>query len=150
MEINGLPLPRLLVAQMTDGRWRPLATPAGLDRLFPERGEFYPYSADEMRSETEAVSAAGGPMWLGTPDAAAPPGDLDLGLAILIADLGLGYDQPVALDYRLSAERPRVLTLRWGYPPGLPTNERRGRWGEGNRWVEIAPDFEMFVTLISI
>ena len=59
------------------------------------------------------------------------PRDVDSRLSVFVADLGHGFDQPIALDYRLSAEKPRVLTLHW--------RARDGR----NRWVEIAPDMNV-------
>ena len=72
------------------------------------------------------------------PDPANPPGDIDPVRAVLIADLGNGWDQPIALDYRTSTPGPRVLLFCW---------RRNGR---GNRWVEIAPNIESFSDLIGL
>lgn len=174
MVINGLPLPRDLLDLIEAGRWKCPAEQSGLDRLFPERSEFCCYLFGAMAGETTVIHTHDTPMWRGKPDPANPPGDIDPKLAVLIADLGLGYDQPVALDYRTSLEQPRVLTLRWDKSdPPIPWeemqpwrdghrqydeatiarlqqwlgNSRRGEW---NRWVEIAPDFKTFARLISL
>lgn len=136
--VNGLPLPGELLALIGAGRWRCPDDLAGIDWLFPDRGGLYLYSFATMRSETEGLKKQGGPMWLGAPDPAHPPGDIDLRQAVLIADLGLGYDQPIALDYRQSLTRPCVLTLRWSSR------------GDANRWVEIAPDVQTFADLIGL
>jgi hypothetical protein len=172
--VNALPLPDELVALMEAGRWRSPADPAGLDRLFPERREFCCYSVAGMLGETQVIHRYDSPMWRGTPDPDNPPGDIDPKLAVLIADLGIGYDQPIALDYRPSLEGPRVLTLRWDQPaPPVPrkyvgewrdgkrtydrtTTERLQDWwdmtqmGGWNWWVEIAPDFKTFAKMIGL
>jgi hypothetical protein len=127
MTVNQLPLPADLLALMSAGRWRVPADRSGLARLFPAGERFHPYSFDAMLAETAAFACNQEPMWLGVPDPSRPPGDLDPERAVLIADLGRGFDQPIALDYRVSAVRPRVLTLDWSV---------RG----ANRWVEVAAD----------
>lgn len=171
---NGLPLPDDLVALIESGQWRSPSDPTGLDQLFPERSEFCCYSIGMMEGETRVIYRNNNPMWRGTPDPDYPPGDIDPKLAVLIADLGLGYDQPIALDYRPSLERPRVLTLQWDQPaPPVPrkyvrdwrdgkrkydrgTTERLQEWwdmtqmGAWNRWVEIASDFKTFAGLIRL
>jgi hypothetical protein len=45
-------------------------------------------------------------MSLGSPDPLRPPGDIDSRISTLIGDQGIGYDQPIALDYRPSMEPP--------------------------------------------
>lgn len=102
MLIRGLPLPTELVALIEAGRWTCPANPSGLDRLFPERREFCCYTYAAMEGETALLDRGQNPMWHGTPDPANPPGDIDPSRAVFIADLGIGYDQPVALDYRPS------------------------------------------------
>jgi hypothetical protein len=172
--VNGLPLPHELLALIELGRWRCPADQAGLDRLFPERGEFCCYSVGGMEGETQVLYRNRTPMWRGTADPANPPGDIDPTLAVLIADLGLGYDQPIALDYRPSPTDPGVLTLSWDNPaPPIPwkhvgpwkegkrkydrvTTERLREWvdtteaGGWNRWVRIAPDFARFAVAIGL
>jgi len=136
--INGLPLPHDLLAMAKSGRWRCPADLSGVDRLFPERGEFTLYSLEYMRTENSFWIHETSPTFLGAADSSNPPGDIDPERSILIGDLGIGYDQPIALDYRLSSTEPRVLTLRWGAT------------GQGNRWVEIAPSIQTFATLLGL
>lgn len=174
MVVNGLPLPRDLLDLIEAGRWRCPADQSGLDLWFPERSEFCCYTFQTMESETTVIHRENTPMWRGKPDPDHPPGDIDPRLAVLIADLGLGYDQPIALDYRPSLTRPRVLTLRWDKPePPVPWEEvepwrdgkrhydetvtkqlqdwyestRQGGW---NRWIEIAPDFRTFAAIVGL
>lgn len=129
MIVNSLPLPPSLLILIESGRWRCPADQSGLDRLFPERGEFCCYSFAGMEGETQVIYRNPTPMWRGMPDPANPPGDIDPKLAVLIADLGIGYDQPIALDYRLSREQPRVLTLRWDKPdPPVGGNRAVAEW----------------------
>ena len=152
MLINGLPLPRELLDLIAAGRWQRPAALSGIDALFTDHGGFYPYGFDCMRSETDGLLARREVMWIGAPDPDNPPGNIDMTKAVLIADIGIGWDQPVALDYRLSPERPRVLTLRW-LPGGYvsPAGEiRAGDDGAGNRWVVLAPDFETFAKLAKL
>ncbi|MDB5309346.1 MAG: hypothetical protein JWO38_3548 [Gemmataceae bacterium] len=174
MLIRGLPLPPELVALIEAGRWACPADPSGLDRLFPRRQEFCCYSYAGMASESGVFERHRTPMWHGTPDPANPPGDIDPSRAVLIADLGLGYDQPIALDYRTSLTEPVVLTLSWDKPaPPVPwkyvgqwkegkrkydrvTTERLREWvdtteaGGWNRWELIAPDFARFAAVIGL
>jgi hypothetical protein len=140
MVINGLPLPGDLLALMGAGRWKAPADPFGVDRLFPQNGGLCPYSVELMESETRTLfdprlqcSA-----WLGVPDPDRPPGDIVPRLAVFVADLGHGFDQPIALDYRVSRDRPRVISLRWA---------ERGRQ---NRWVFVAPDIKAFAELAGL
>ena len=138
MVVNGLLLPHDLLALMESGRWKAPLNPSGVDRLFPENGGLYPYSVELMESETQALSnlLLQGQMW--QPDSDNPPGDIDFRLAVVVADLGMGYDQPVALDFRVSRDWPRVITLRW--------SER----GEENHWVVVAPDIMGFAELVGL
>ena len=140
MVVNGLPLPRGLLSLMQAGRWQSPADRSLVDRLFPENGGLCLFQVSLMESETRAWCREDmrSPMLLGEQDPDYPPGDIDPRLTVFVADLGHGFDQPIALDYRVSAERPRVLTLSW-----------RAR-GERNRWVEIAPDIEAFAQLVGL
>lgn len=138
MLVNGLPLPHDLLALMETGRWKPPIDSSGVDRLFPENGGLYPYSVALMESETRTLFDFPVPAWHGVPDPDNPPGDIDPCLAVFVADLGHGFDQPIALDYRVSRGRPRVITLRWG--------ER----GERNRWVVVAPDIRAFAESVRL
>ncbi len=153
MVVNGLPLPNDLLALIAMGRWKRPADQSGIDRLFPDHGGFCPYSPAAMQFESEAyppeaaVRRLGLTMWLGKPDPDNPPGDLDPKQAVLIADLGLGCDSPIALDYRVSIERPRVLYLRWPPNPHGIKPEEENHWRQANRWVEVAPDIMAFAEL---
>ena len=143
VRVNGLPLPRLLVDHLADGRWMSPDFAAVL-QLFPEEREFCPYALPVMQSETLAYQRRASRMWLGTADPRRPPGDLVPRLAVLIADFGIGADRPIALDYRVSLGQPRVVVLCWSaYDPAIP-------WGDGNRWVEVSPSFQDFAELIGL
>jgi uncharacterized protein (TIGR02996 family) len=144
--VNGLPLPRALVDLMAGGRWPHPDTASRVQRLFPEWSYFYPYPFETMRSETVLYPFETGPMWLGKPDPERPPGDLDMSLAVIIADLGHGSDQPFALDYRASLEHPRLLILQWDAYDHDPTVPR----GDQNRWMEVAPSFQAFAEWIGV
>ena len=140
MVVNGLPLPRELLALIGAGRWTAPADRSGVDHLFPENGGLRPYSVEQMASETRALCD---PRWwvpvlLGAPDPDEPPGDIDPRVAVIVADLGHGFDQPIALDYRASPDRPRVITLRWSKPV------------ERSRWVVVAADIVAFAELVGL
>ena len=83
---------------------------------------------------------------LGKPDRQRQPGDIDPKKVVLIADMGLVSDQPIALDYRPSMGKPRVITLRWesrDLAPGVP-------FGGGKRWIEIARDIKGFAAMVGL
>jgi hypothetical protein len=136
--VNDLLLPRDLLTLMDAGRWKAPLDPSGVDRLFPENGGLHPYSVEVMESETRSLSnlLLQGQVWQPDPDNI--PGDIDFGLAVVVADLGTGYDQPIALDYRVSQDWPRVITLRW--------SER----GKQNHWVVVAQDIMAFAELVGL
>jgi hypothetical protein len=145
--INGLPLPRDLLALIEAGRWRCPADLSRVDRLFPDRGELKLYTLDYMpfenhhwllHSEDRHWLDRYGPMFLGSPDPVKAPGDIDPKLSVLIGDLGIGYDQPIALDYRTSREDPPVLTLEWSDSP------------RDNQWVKLAIDIREFAELVGL
>jgi uncharacterized protein (TIGR02996 family) len=134
--VNGLLLPRALVDLLAGGRWQ--SSSEGDERGSPWGG-VYAYSQKLMQTETTHVCY--GLNWLGQPDTEHPPGDVAPKLTVLIADLGMGSDEPFALDYRVSFEQPRVLLYRWRlvHDRTLPARSE-----EGNRWVELARDFPAF------
>lgn len=138
--IWGLPLPAVLVDWIQRGRWGGDFDQGLVDDLFPDNGGLTLYTQTMMEEETRGCRHPEFqiPMWLGRTDADAPPGDIDPLKTLMIADLGLGTDQPIVLDYRTSLERPRVLTLRWS------------TGGSDNRWVEIASDIEAFARKIDL
>jgi len=58
--------------------------------------------------------------------------EITLELTLIIGDFGLGSDAPLALDYRPSPTKPRVIRLRWG--------------NDGNHWVQVAETFGQFAS----
>ena len=136
--INRLPLPQGLLDLIDSGRWQSPADQSKVDLVFPDRGELKLYSLGYMPFENEHWINETNPVFFGVPDAANPPGDIDPHQFVLIGDLGIGYDQPIALDYRVSLHEPRVLTLKWSQN------------GRSNRWVEIAPDIRTFSEMLGL
>ena len=136
--INKLPLPQGLLELIDSERWGSPADQSKVDIIFPERGELRLYSLGYMPFENEQWINETGPMFIGVPDDANPPGDIDPHQSVLIGDLGIGYDQPIALDYRVSLHEPRVLTLKWSQN------------GRSNRWVEIAPNIRTFGEMLGL
>ena len=111
-ELKGLPLPEALSSAIEDGRWTP-PDRAALEDVFsvtPEDPSFY--TLDYMRFENGLwlEDKTRTPMFGGTPDAASPPGDIDVRRSVLIGDLG--HDMPFALDYRPSLNNPSVVYFR--------------------------------------
>jgi hypothetical protein len=96
------------------------------------------YMLDTMQHENEIWLEEKAPMFIGAPDTTKTPGDIDPKLSVLIGDLGWGSDQPIALDYRLSMDHPRVLTLEWS------------DFARNNRWIEIAPNIQAFAKLLGL
>ena len=139
MHVNGLPLPRSLIHLMNAERWKPPIDVSGISRLIPENDGLYLYSITLMEAETQALfrdcSIKTNEEWLGVPDREHPPGDIDPSLTVLIADIGIGYDQPIALDYM---DTPRVLTLQWS------------QGGKDNRWIVIASNIENFAEAVGL
>jgi uncharacterized protein (TIGR02996 family) len=133
--VNGLLLPPALVTLLAAGRWE---SASDLYLLGSPWGGVYAYSQGLIRAETSNVCRHLG--WLGSADAAHPPGDVHPGLTVLIADQGIGSDQPFALDYRESFGEPRVVLYQWY----ARTSGARSGDDPGHRWVEVAPDFATF------
>ncbi|MGN9842033.1 hypothetical protein ACTMTI_28290 [Nonomuraea sp. H19] len=106
--INGLPLPAALRRAIHEGRWAP-PDPAVLLAVFGEK-PVQPrcYGVAEMEFENDLWLTNTDALYLGSPDPARPPGDLDPKTSLLIGDLG--PDMPFALDYRV-AGAPTVVYL---------------------------------------
>jgi hypothetical protein len=138
VRINGLPLPSDLLDLIDAGLWRMPQDTRRFEAVFPEHGhdaafhslQYMPIENKFWRSETAR-------MFLGTADPDLPPGDIDPQRSVLVADLGRGFDQPIALDYR--THPPRVLTLRWSQPPD-----------DKNRWVVVAPNIRAFADIVGL
>jgi hypothetical protein len=133
VRINGHRLPDSLCALMNEGRWRCPEDTSRIDNVFPEHGDIRFYSLDQMQFQTNDFETAAVtchvtdlPEMIGIADERKPPGDIDARHSVVIADLGMGYDQPIALDYRTSEIDPSVVTFQWS------------PCGDENRWVRIA------------
>jgi hypothetical protein len=103
----GLAIPAALLAAINDGTWAALARSPELARVFgtqPVRPCFY--SWDLMVGVNKSWVTETDPVYVGIPDLAHPPGDVDPSRSLLIADLG--PDQLIALDYRYP-DRPGVI-----------------------------------------
>jgi hypothetical protein len=133
--IEGHPLPEEIATAISRGEWRIPADAAGMATRFtePPTAAARLYSLELMATENAAWRAAppeelkvyGGP-------GAQAEGYLTIGpqSALLVGDLG--YDMPIALDYSVSASRPRVVYL----PSSAPG------------WIEVAGDVPEFLRLL--
>lgn len=137
--ILGHPLPARMDSLIATGAWESLRDSQGFHALCRRHGagpdpKFY--DVRTMESETRALGMFErpglGPFLLGKVDDVRAPGDIDPGQCVLIADLGTGTDQPLALDYR--CDPPRVLILEHGAHPK----------GVEDRWRYLAQDFDTF------
>lgn len=138
ININGLPIPEYLLVLINTERWKCPEDLSRVDELFPDRAELNLYSLEYMEIENKAWLDNINPMFIAEPDILNPPGNIDSHQSLLIGDLGLGYDQPLALDYRRSQEAPCVVTLMW-----------RDN-GRANRWIEIAPNVRSFAEMLGL
>jgi hypothetical protein len=135
VEINGLPLPEALCSAIEEGRWAPPGDELQLAQVFtekPQEPSFY--TLEYMKAENHRWPGVESrlPMYLGSPDEASPPGDIDPTMSILIGDLG--YDMPFALDFRPSRAEPRVIYLTL----------------QNGRWITVAPTIEVFLTRLGL
>lgn len=93
---------------------------------------------DLIMTENKSWTNQTDPMFVGTLDLVDKPGIIDPQQSILFGDFGIGSDQPVALDYRLSKDQPCVLILKWA------------EFGKANRWVKIAENFQQFKDMVGL
>lgn len=128
-EIGGLPIPVLLLRLVSEGRWRPPEDAELISRVFhdePDWPNFY--NVRQMRLQNQSFQT-----WSRAP-AYVQPSDDSLEIipqqAVLVGDLGA--DMPIALDYQLDHDHPRVVYLG---PRG---------------WIEIAPDIETLCRLLDL
>lgn len=143
--VNGLELPQLVLDLMKGGRWQ---MPRGANlpgapleqSEIPGFGGAKLYSIQEMQSETSwwINLSKPGSCLRGTPDPENPPGDIDPGRTVLIGDMGMGLDSPIALDYRGGLRELRVLRFTWS------SNCRQ------TRWIQIAGTIESFVQCLEL
>lgn len=145
-KINGLELPSLLLDLLAKGKWELPEKQEKFKNLFKHTLAVQSingllYSLKTMKSETKVFQEDSPDLVLmfhGQKDSDFNPGDIDPTKIICIGDLGLGSDQPIALDYRLDESNPRVITILWRSLP------------EGNRWITISENFEEFVEMIGL
>jgi hypothetical protein len=135
--IHGLQLPPQIQAAIADGAWVLPADPDLLEGVFTEASVAGAklYSLDLMVRENDAWMDAppeelqqyGGPG-----SDAAPYLTVEPRTSVLIGDLG--HDMPIALDYSVSPDRPRVVYLP-SHAPG---------------WIEVAADMTSFMAALGI
>lgn len=124
VRINGLLLPHALTSAIAGRRWRCPAEPL-LRRVFrekPVRVRLFDLAA--MQAENRAWREVKDRAFLGHLDDKQPPGDIDPACSLILGTLGPHL--PFALDYRVSADEPRVLYLHSG----------------GDRWITVACNME--------
>jgi hypothetical protein len=136
MRVLGHELPGLVARLIESGAWIALGDSPGFKALCMRYGVGHNptfYGPETMETETRQLFDPSKPyvkIFLGIGDESAPPGDIDPRRCVLIADFGIGADQPIALDYR--CDPPRVITLRWS------------AGAHANRWITLAEDCESF------
>jgi hypothetical protein len=132
--INGLPLPPALVGALRGGRWIAPAREK-LRAAFPLEKVVQAvfYDVQGMQRENEGWCNETQYAYLGERDSFTRRGDIDPSRSVLIGDLG--PDRLIALDYRVSRERPSVVCLTGGERP---------------RWVEAARDIENLLEVLGL
>ena len=145
MQVSGFPIPVQLMELIDAGRWPRNAEEAHaqnvtlrvpierIHRIAPDECWIY---FDPPPFVLGGGSLAASFDWSGMADGVEVPGDIDLKYAIIIGDFGLGSDAPIALDYRKNLVNPSVIRYKWAKT--------------GNRWVEIAPSFQLFAQLLEL
>ncbi|PHN01375.1 hypothetical protein [Flavilitoribacter nigricans] len=143
MVINHLHLPTELIRDVKNGDW----TEGQFDRQIRSLLENYNINLDldihyydgaTMLSETNAFSRIEFQdkeqfeLLLGARSTKAEDRTIDPRRIILIADFGLGSDQPIGLDYRRNPDEPEVWCLIW------PENKQK------NYWTRIATSYGNF------
>ena len=137
--VNGLPLPAALIEAIHSGRWT-APSPERLETAFPmamNAGEPVRHPAffdlDGMHRENDGWCGETLESYLGKKDSKDQPGDINPAQSVVIADLG--PDRLIALDYRTSEEKPRVVYLTGNEQP---------------RWIEAAPDVETLMSMLGL
>lgn len=135
--VSGRPLPQQIQDAIDNGTWVLPAAPETIERVFTQTASSGAklYSVRCMISETEAWADESEEQlaYYGGPGADAD-GYLILNpkQSVLIGDLG--HDMPIALDFGLSPDQPRVLYL----PSSAPG------------WIEVAPDVPTFMEILGL
>lgn len=143
-EVDGLPLPRLLIELMRDGRWKHPGDDV-LQKLIcfmPDPVDFM--NVDGMELESKII-LAGYPDFSrkfhearGTLTESVPSLPwIDANQAIMIAaNRESGADVGIALDYRTSRDDPRVVASEWCESEHF--------------WREVTPTLSAFVDIIGL
>jgi hypothetical protein len=151
MSVQGLPLPNLLVEMLGDGRWRHPGEQA-VQQVMPwvyEELEFMPI--ETMRRETAGLARVieedelAGIFWVARGSAQVELVELpwlDIEAAVIIAMARYSDCIQVVLDYRTSAEEPRVVA----YGEEWIDLHQGNTWTLG--WRVVAPAFSSFVAAL--
>jgi hypothetical protein len=102
--IGGLPLPSDLVSAIRRAIWRPPSDPSVYVSVFGEQAEH----VDEIERQNVTWQSRASSDVFGEQVVSGSVG-IDPTLSVVIGDLG--PDMPIALDYRVSRNDPRVLYL---------------------------------------
>jgi hypothetical protein len=134
--INGLPLPAAVATAIEAGTWlAPEDTHLWYALVPPsEVGRPKLYKIELMRQVNADWANESDPIYLGLADGRRQPGNLDPRLSLLIGELD--PDGLIALDYRSSIESPSVAYLMLT--------------GDSCRWMQISPDIDTFMRLLSL
>jgi len=126
--VGGLPLPQALLQAIRDGRWRPPQDLETIENVFgdePDGPQFYDLPTIVRQNKSFRRMSPEDAYDDGAEGVGIVPGS-----AVLIGDLGA--DMPIALDYRLSLDNPRVLYLAQ------------------SGWTEVAESFDALAGLLRI
>jgi hypothetical protein len=146
MNVNGLPLPKLLLELLEQGRWkRPSDTTALSQLTGSEHAEDFDFlDVDGMRQETDPehlindeesayIYGLASSKRKGTPITDSTILDVDNSVLIVIN----WEEEAICLDYRTSYDDPRVVISLW-------------ESNQPARWKVIAPDFSSFVSQLGL
>ena len=107
--------------------------PRELIHRFAEDENYLYLSAPPFR--TVADYAIGNDFWA----THAAPDEIDFEMSLVIGDFGIGSDTAIILNYEKDIDAPNVQRLKWGSDPDVQ-----------NHWVEIAPNFAQFATMLAL
>ena len=147
---TGLPIPPHILVLDSAGLWKMPSNRAQFDAAMGEGKTFdsllIPLKSLKYKSLAGLWCLAADSQFIGRPDPNYPPGDIDRLRMIELGDMGNGWDQLFALDYRDTPPlEPRVIFNRYPQdverlPDGLPAS----------RWVVLADRIEEFTHMIGI
>ena len=137
-----LDFPKSLLDQLENENWQNGFFDQSIRHLLTERGlnqdlDIFYYNQLTIERESksfhkimEANDKQEIDMFVGEYSKNSKEGTIAPELTMLIADFGLGSDQPIALDYRRGLSQPEVWMLVW---------DRK------NYWTKISSTFENFI-----